>query len=266
MAGGAQPSDTVKRLPKVVAVALLDDPDMQRHPHPEALNRSPCFGRERALGRDGRLQRSGRRGEDRLNGIANGLDDMATIRIDRLAQQLVMARERALHRLGLALPAGGAAGDIGEQKRQCTAGERTFVARRTSLAEDIGELGDQRVRVGVARGLQEAREPGAAEVAAAHGRLGQDLDDERLSWQVAGLVALDGRAGHADLLAQFILDRRGGLALVSGDAVDRPLEQAAKGFAAVAHDTLLWLREVAGVAVTIGFSMRSASLRVTLPA
>ena len=87
----------------------------------------------------------------------------------------------------------------------------------------------------VARGLEEALQPGAAEVAAPHGRLGQDLDRARLGRQVAGLVALDRRAGHADLRAQLILDRGRGLALVGGDAVDRAFEQAAKGFIAITH-------------------------------
>jgi hypothetical protein len=91
----------------------------------------------------------------------------------------------------------------------------------------------------VARGLKKAQQPGAAEVAAPHRRFGHDLNRARLGRQVAGLVALDGRAGHADLIAQLIFDCGGGLALVGGDAVDRALEQAAEGFATIAHIALL---------------------------
>jgi hypothetical protein len=61
-------------------------------------------GSPRALGRQCRLKRGRRGGEDRLEGVAHGLDDIAAVGIDRLASRSSW-RASALHRLGLALPA-----------------------------------------------------------------------------------------------------------------------------------------------------------------
>ena len=91
-----------------------------------------------------------------------------------------MARARALHRLGVLLPQHRAAFYIGEEERQRAARQRRLVARRAGWPQRVGELGDERVRGGVARGLEETYEPGAAEVAAAHGGLGDDLNRTRL--------------------------------------------------------------------------------------
>jgi hypothetical protein len=93
--------------------------------------------------------------------------------------------------------------------------------------------------LGVAGGVKEDLQPGAAQVGPAHRGTGDDFDGAGVGGNVAGLVALEGTAGEANLLAEVVFDGGGGGALIGSDGVDRALEQAAKGFVAGRHCRIL---------------------------
>jgi hypothetical protein len=76
-------------------------------------------------------------------------------------------------------------------------------------------------------------------VATAHTRIGQEPHGARIGRQVAGLVALDGVASDADLLAELIFNCRGRAALTVGDAANTGFQQAAKQIAASRHSGAL---------------------------
>ena len=58
-----------------------------------------------------------------MESIAGGLDDVAAVTLDRLAQKPVMAGQGAFHRLGILFPELGAAFNIGKKKSYGSGGE-----------------------------------------------------------------------------------------------------------------------------------------------
>jgi hypothetical protein len=69
------------------------------------------------------LQRLASHCEGRLKGVADDLVDEPTAAGHRFMQDGVVTVQRRLHRLGLALPQGRAAFDVGIQERDRTAWE-----------------------------------------------------------------------------------------------------------------------------------------------
>ena len=114
--GVHHPCDAVERRAEVVAVAQFRRPGVQAHPHADDRPSRPRLDGERLL----RGQRSGqpvrRRGEGGIERVAAGLEDVAAVLADRLAQQDVVARQGHAHEVGILLPQPGAAFDVGEQE------------------------------------------------------------------------------------------------------------------------------------------------------
>ena len=76
----------------------------------------PGFASQRPLGGGGGGDRRRDGGKDGAEGIADRLEDEAAVRLDRRAQQCVVAGEGDRHRPRLALPEPGAALDVGEEE------------------------------------------------------------------------------------------------------------------------------------------------------
>src|SRR3712207_5133048 len=105
MSGGEEPRNAVERRAEVVAVALLGCASVQRHAHAYGSKLLvPCFVLERTLGSERGLHRLRRRGEGGVERIADGLEDMSTMPLNRLPQDGIIPREGALHRRAVLLP------------------------------------------------------------------------------------------------------------------------------------------------------------------
>ena len=76
-----------------------------------------------ALHRHRRGDRTLRSGECRVHPVAGHLDHRAVVGIDRVAQDLVVARQRRLHRVRELLPQARRALEIGEEERDCAGGQ-----------------------------------------------------------------------------------------------------------------------------------------------
>ena len=100
---------------------------MHRHPHPDGAVLSPGLGLESALGIPRRPDRVRSAHEHGVEGVAHRLDDVAVMLDDRGPHQGIMTSEGDAHRLGLVLPARGAAFDVREQERHCSAWQRDHV-------------------------------------------------------------------------------------------------------------------------------------------
>ena len=121
--------DTVERRAEVVAVALLGQPGMQRHTHPQRAGRSPRFGVQRALRGQRGGQRIGGTREDRVDAIADRLENHTALRSDRLPQHGIVARKGGGHRLWVLLPQLRAAFDVGEAEGERAGRQRCGQAR-----------------------------------------------------------------------------------------------------------------------------------------
>ncbi len=107
-AGGQRPqtSGAVDRPAEVVAVAQLDLAGVQGHPDPHRLGQHPRFVADRLLQLDGGGGCRRRSVEDRERRIALAarLDQPPSARRDDLFDDLVVARERHRHGVGIAPP------------------------------------------------------------------------------------------------------------------------------------------------------------------
>ena len=112
-AGGA-----VDRATEVVAVAEFDLAGVQRHSDAHGLAQRPRLMGDRVLQLDGRCGRRRRPIEYRERGVsfAARLDQPPAARRDDLFDDLVVARERHRHRVGVGLPGRGRPLDVGEQE------------------------------------------------------------------------------------------------------------------------------------------------------
>ena len=77
---------------------------MQRHAHPELHAFGPRFALERALRVKCCSQRLGCGMKRRAKRVATGLEDVAIVIVDALAQQRIVASERRAHRTGVRFP------------------------------------------------------------------------------------------------------------------------------------------------------------------
>jgi hypothetical protein len=89
---------------------------VQRHPHPDRPNLAPRLGLQPALGVQGGREGIGGARERGMNAVARGLHHVAVVLDDRRSDEGVMAGKGDPHRLGVLLPARGAAFDVREQE------------------------------------------------------------------------------------------------------------------------------------------------------
>ena len=121
MAGAHQPCRPIQGRAVVVAVPLLGRAGVQRHPHPDGADLAPRLGLEPALGIQRRRDRVRGASEHGVEGVAHRLDDVAAVLADRRSDRASWRARATPHRLGLVLPARGAALDVREQERHCSA-------------------------------------------------------------------------------------------------------------------------------------------------
>lgn len=114
--GGKHPRGSIQGLAEIIAASELRDAAMKGHPNPDRGLGGPCFIGEGALGRFHRGDRAHRAGERGKEGVAHGLEDEALVRLDGVAQDLVVTGEGDAHRRRFALPELGAALDIGQEE------------------------------------------------------------------------------------------------------------------------------------------------------
>ncbi len=113
-----QPRRPVQRGAVVVAVATVGRSGVDPHAHTQLAGLAPRLGRERTL----RIERRTRsvRLQWRRHACAPSpviLTTYPSCAVDRVAQDLVVTRERGLHRLGVLLPETRRALEVGEQER-----------------------------------------------------------------------------------------------------------------------------------------------------
>ena len=104
MASRQEAAGTVERRAKVVVLALLGCPGVERYPDPDRPGLAPGLGLQRALGSEGRGKRLGWGGKGGAEGIAGPLEDLPMMRVDELAEDGVVALLGSLHRLKVLLP------------------------------------------------------------------------------------------------------------------------------------------------------------------
>ena len=98
------PRGSVQRRTEIVAVSKLTRTGMDPHPHPQRPRSLPALSRQRHLPGRRRQQRALSRLERREQAIPGRLDHHTARCLHRVAQDLVVARQRAFHRLGMLLP------------------------------------------------------------------------------------------------------------------------------------------------------------------
>jgi hypothetical protein len=92
---------------------------MKCHPHEDAVRFRPVFGLEGELSGEGSADSSRRGIKRREECVASGLEDMAALTLDALAQYFVVPVESHPHRIGVRFPQLRAAFDVREQERDC---------------------------------------------------------------------------------------------------------------------------------------------------
>ena len=126
-AGGA-----VDRATEVVAVAKLDLAGMQRHADAHGLTQRPRLMGDGVLQLDGGCGGRRRTVEDRERGIAFAarLDQPASARCHDLFDELVVARERHRHGVGIRLPGCRRPLNVGEEEGDCPRYGRDMLCHR----------------------------------------------------------------------------------------------------------------------------------------
>ena len=102
---------------EVVTVTDLGLARVQAHAHSQRPGRRPCFGTERALRFDCCGDRGRRGTERRMAAVSRRLDHRTALRRDRVSEDLVVARQRALHRLRVVFPESRRSLQVREQER-----------------------------------------------------------------------------------------------------------------------------------------------------
>ena len=121
--GPQQARQAVQAGSEIVAVAGGRLPDVDGHPHPQRTEIAPIFLSQRRLRGDGGRDRRRHGWERGLDRIADRLEEDAVLGRDRVVEQGEVALDRRPHRRGIALPALGAALDVGEEEGNCPARE-----------------------------------------------------------------------------------------------------------------------------------------------
>jgi hypothetical protein len=143
MADAHEPRRAVQYRAEVVAAALVRGTGVQSHAGPQRAHGPPLLSFECDL----RLDRCGhgrRRGRKHgMKSVTGALDHDAAVSGHSVGEQLVVARQRDLHFIGLLFPQLGRALEIGEQERHRSGGQlahsashhqdRSTMPRRGSL-------------------------------------------------------------------------------------------------------------------------------------
>jgi len=116
VACGEEARDAVEGRAKVVAVALVGGAGVQRHTHTYGFRQIPLLPLKGALSGKGGEESGGRGRKGGIDGIADGLEDMAAVLFDGVAEDGVVAREGSRHGGGMLLPQPGGALNVGEEK------------------------------------------------------------------------------------------------------------------------------------------------------
>jgi hypothetical protein len=111
-----QPGRAVHGSAVVVAAALFGRARVDAHSDTQRTSVQPRSGAERTLRTSRCLHRVHRVCERGMDAIPSRLHDVTTVRLDRCAQDLVVTRQRRLHRLGMLLPQTRRTFKIGEQE------------------------------------------------------------------------------------------------------------------------------------------------------
>jgi len=106
----------IERWTEVIIVALLGLTRVHGHADAQGSGLFPRGGGKPALGRHGGIDRVVRVVEGHAKGVADGLENIAIKLLECGAQQRVMLRQRAAHRLGMRFPQLGTPLDVGKKK------------------------------------------------------------------------------------------------------------------------------------------------------
>ena len=109
MPGGEEPGDAVYRRAEVVAASLLSRARVKRHASPDPAPPVPRLGEQRPLAGECRPECVGGGAKGRAEGITDRLENIASGSLDGTSQDLVVAKEGFVHRLGVSLPHSGGA-------------------------------------------------------------------------------------------------------------------------------------------------------------
>ena len=112
-----QPRGAVERRAEQITVAAFRRSHVHRHAHLESADRGKVVRRYRALCVEGRADRIRRSPEHRVERIAGGLENLAAVRGNGLAQHRVVLAHRFLHRTPKVEPAQARTFDVGEEQR-----------------------------------------------------------------------------------------------------------------------------------------------------
>src|SRR5687767_5900006 len=133
MPGRHNTGSAVERLPVIIAGSHFRFARMQPHTdfYLEFTNR--LF--ERTLRGESRMNRIDRFFEYAVHAIACGLDDLSPVRLDRLAQDRIMLRQRLFHGFRMLFPKLCAAFNISKQKRHSSRWQSAHTALISPLKE-----------------------------------------------------------------------------------------------------------------------------------
>ncbi len=116
--GGHDPGRPIDGRSEVVVAASVGVAGVESHPDAQRPGLAPSFRAKRLLGRQRRRNPIHRRGKDRHQAVAGGLDHASGRCLDRLGQDRVVPLQGGPHRARQPLPELGAAGEVREQEGQ----------------------------------------------------------------------------------------------------------------------------------------------------
>jgi hypothetical protein len=111
-----QPRGTVQRGPVVVAIADLAAAGVNAHADAQRAGLLPRFGVEQELRGDRGVDGVGRSGKRGMSAVAGGLHHVTAVGFDRVAQDLVVARQGLAHRVRVFLPQTRRTFEVSEQE------------------------------------------------------------------------------------------------------------------------------------------------------
>src|SRR5688572_6771240 len=121
MCGGKDAAYTVQSLSEIITIAVLRGTGMQRHTDLEFLHPIPRGAMQSTLRFQGADERCRRGIKSDVKAITCGLEDKATLRLERLPENTIMLRKGHAHGIGLQFPCPGTAFNIGKEKGDCPA-------------------------------------------------------------------------------------------------------------------------------------------------
>ena len=125
-----KPCHPVDRRAEVVPFALLDDPSMQTHPHPQSNVLRPLLSKQGPLGSERRLNCFCGPGEGRTEFVAYGLEYVAALGLYATSQDLIVALTGSLHLVGVVFVQGSRALYVCEKEHDGAGSLRYIVTSR----------------------------------------------------------------------------------------------------------------------------------------